>query len=452
MKTKHHIILFVIIFTFISCESTINVELPNDRLNSKDIFKDIMTTKNALSHIYSNVRDNFYLSKNTNGISHRLSLYTDELQYLGTLVDDFHLNAIQPNNGITTGWWNAAYSNIYKINLFIEGLSESTFIESDIKKQLLGEAYTLRALYYQNLTQLFGDVPYTTTSNFINNTKVNKTSSKQILKEIEKDLTYAISLLSINYRDPKRVYINKSVAELLLSENYLLQNNFELAEKFSRNVISNSIYKIEYDVTRTFKKNATSTIWQMSPDLDTNITPEASLYIQKTLTDNSTVISQNLLDSFDLNDLRRQNWIGQLHFNNQDFFRVYKYKNNISNSDEYSIFYRIEQAYFYLAESLIKQGKLSEATDIINIVKHRNNIQSLPYTLSSSQLLNELLVEINKEFFTEGGNRFYSLKRNNKLNEALQVKPNWKEYHQVFPIPERQLLINKNLQPQNAGY
>jgi len=50
------------------------------------------------------------------------------------------------------------------------------------------------------------------------------------------------------------------------------------------------------------------------------------------------------------------------------------------------------------------------------------------------------------------GNRFFTLKRLGKLDGLLPVKPNWKTFYRNWPLPQNELLLNPNLNPQNEGY
>lgn len=68
------------------------------------------------------------------------------------------------------------------------------------------------------------------------------------------------------------------------------------------------------------------------------------------------------------------------------------------------------------------------------------------------EIIDAVLEERRKEFFTEYGHRFFDLKRTGKLNEVLGVKPGWKSENRLLPIPESEINLNTNLQPQNPGY
>lgn len=446
------IVLFFCVLHFYSCESLIEVDLPNDRLNQENVYKDLNTTKSALNAIYINLRNNPFFSKDVSGTNFRMSLFTDELDFVGTSVEYFHQNSIEPNDSEVTKWWNTAYQAIYTVNLFINNLSQSPYIDTINKNQLLGEAYTLRALYYQNLVQFYGAIPYTTSIDYNYNTVIGKTPVDQVFLKIEEDLLKGMELLSNQYRSTDRYYINKTVAELILAENYLLQGRENLAELYSQTIVDNKFYEIETDLSKTFKKTAKSTLWQLSPEQNTNTIPEASLYLFTAIGGFTATVSDKLLNEFDLHDLRRTHWITEVNSNNQTYYGVYKYKNRTDNTDENSIFYRVEHAYFILAESLLKQAKNVQAIEVINKIRNKRGLDDLPLNLNKEQIEQNLLQESFKEFFTESVQRFFTLKRWDKLNELALTKPNWQDRYRQLPIPETQLLLNKNLHPQNTGY
>ncbi|MDM1352137.1 RagB/SusD family nutrient uptake outer membrane protein [Myroides marinus] len=449
---KPILLLILIILSSTSCESMIDVDSPNDQINKTAVFQDIVTAKSALTYLYSRMRDNSLIGKSTDGLSFSLSLYTGELEHYGNLSNDFYLNTIQASNSTVGKWWNQSYKDIYSINSFIEGITLSDKISLEDKKQLLGEAYILRAIFYQYLVQLFGDIPFTTTTDYTYNTSIGKTKSEKILLEIEKDLLSALENLDYSYRSMQKTNVNKAVAELLLAENYLLQKKYDKAQIYSQNILNSDLYSLEDDINKVFKKTAKSTIWQISPLLNTNITPEASYYISERLTSNSSAINQHLLDSFDTNDLRLKNWTKKLTQNQKEIFQVYKYKNYQNNPDEFSIFFRLEQVYLMLAESQIHQEKISEAISTLNKLRVKRGLNAISNSITKDNAIEILLQEYNKEFFTESGMRFFSLKRHNKLNKLIEIKTNWKEFYQLFPIHEKQLQINKNLLPNNPGY
>ena len=453
-KIKYISLLLItgLLLTTISCDKMVEVDLPNDKMNSKDVYEDITTTKSALNYIYSRLRDTTILTFNIQGKSSVLSLFTDELTYSGSTENLIFINDIdQVNLSNTSLWWDNAYKDLYTINAFIEGVNSSTTLKDADKEQLLGEAYTLRALYFQTLAQIYGNIPYTTTTDYIVNTTIGKTDYNTVLTLIEKDLLIALDLLDYTYRTPEKIYINKAVTELLLTENYLLQKRYDQAQIYAQNIIDNSIYQIENDLDKVFLKDSKSTLLQISPVNLPRTTPQVSTYLL-TVVNNSLSLAPTFYNTFDTNDLRKTHWVNNLTINGITYHQPFKYKNKLNNIEEYGVFYRLEEAYFYLAEALAYQEKTSVAAEVINIIRSKRGLSDLPLNLSKDLFITELLREANKEFFTEGGHRFLDLKRNGRIQDLALLKPTWKTYNDLFPIPEKQTLINKNLLPNNPGY
>ncbi|TDS56523.1 RagB/SusD family nutrient uptake outer membrane protein [Myroides indicus] len=455
MKNKYFILFnirylyfIVLLLSIQSCEKLVEIDLPNNQINTEDVFKDINTTKSALANLYSNVRETRLFRGGTLGASCNLDLYTDNMISFGQ-NNPFYTNFITAADIDKSFFWSLSFTDIYAINTFIERLSASSYIEENNKKVFLGEAYLLRALYHQYLTQLFGAIPYVTSTDYKINSAISKIPVGNVLESSEGDLKSALALLPQDYRHPEHIYPNRAVAELLLAQNYLLQKQYVLAEQTAKAVIANPLFKMESDLNKVFKKQAKSTLWQISTE--TYSTYDAD-YIFNTLPPTRVVLQPNLVNTFSEQDLRFQNWIKEVTDGTTSYYHAYKYKNKENNTDEYSIVFRIEEAYFILMEALAYQNRTAEAVHYLNLIRHRAGLLPLPETLSKEEFINEMLSESRREFFTEGGHRFFDLKRNNKLHILKTVKPNWEDKHALLPIPEGEILLNPNLLPQNNGY
>lgn len=443
-------LLIAAIVLFQSCEDTIEIDLPTDQIATQNVFKDKLSAKSALADLYINLRENSMFSGNSQGIGTSLGLYTDELEpiysYPGS--DDILLfnNSLDPTRYIISTLWSNSYFNIYALNSFISGVTNSSGISDEEKDFLLAQAIVLRAIYYQALTQIYGDIPYTTTTDYKTNSKLTKTSVVEVFQLIEQDLLKAIETLSYSDDSANKYYPNKAVAELILAKNYLLQKKYEKAEFYSKLVIDNPLYSLETELSKVFKNSAKSTLWQMANSTPIAGTYEANNYIM-ILSDWSYKLPPLFLNSFENNDLRKQLWTQE--FEDTGSLYAYKYKNRRNNSDECSILFRVEEAYFILCEALIYQNKEKEAIPYLNTIRQRANLLALPNTLDKEQTLDAMLKESQKEFFLEHGRRFFDLKRNNKLSLLKTSKPNWQDKHALFPYPDKEILINPNLNPQN---
>ena len=109
------------------------------------------------------------------------------------------------------------------------------------------------------------------------------------------------------------------------------------------------------------------------------------------------------------------------------------------------------ELYLIRAEARTHKGQLVEAREDLDMIRLR---AGLPNTLASTskELLDAILQERRVEFFTEHGHRFFDLKRTDNLDEVLVTKLGWNSTDRLFPLPEKELLLNPNLQPQNPGY
>lgn len=455
---RYKVLIFSFLLGFlllaVSCNKLLEVDMPNDKIEAAAVYQDAATIQAALNSLYLDISLSSVLGTGNNGTSFNLSLFTDELEFFGTSTapQDMFENTITDIHSYTTSWWNGTYQNIYAINSFIEGLSGSSVLDAKLKEQFLGEAYALRALYYHYLCMLYGDIPYTVSTDYVLNKTLKKLPYQEVLLKIESDLNDAVAILDYDYRDPNKFYINKSVALVLLLENYIAQKKYDKAEAVAQTILDQQLYHIDEDASRTFKKDAASTIWQIAPRFATNVTNEASLYLFSNFTQSSSVISTHLFNLFENQDKRKQAWLQEFYSGDQLYYQVYKYKNQSNNTDEFSIFYRIEQVYLQLAYSLFMQQKKDRGIQTLNILRQKRGLDALPETLEDEEFVSQYLAESSREFFTENGRRFIDLKNTGRLEDLKHVKPNFRLYHNLMPIPYRQIEINKNLLPNNPGY
>lgn len=448
------VILIAVLLLLVSCDDWVETDYPNNQVNSTQVFSDVQTARAALSGLYASMRDQSMLSGNGFGMGALLGCYTDELDsYINDMngVREIYINQQQSINSPIEKFWDYSYKQIYEANAIITGLENSTNISAEDKEVLQGEAILIRSIIYLNLHLLFGEIPYTISLDYQQNMALGKMSKGELLHQLTLDLELAVSKLSDSYRDPERIYPNRKVAELILTKLHLLNENWSIAEQISSGIIQSSDYEFHTEIPTVFHKTGRHILWQIPPRTVNNATQEA-IYFNFTGTPVTSALSENLVNSFDEIDLRKTNWIQNIVQNDLFFYKPYKYKNlNGANTNEYSIVFRLEEVYFILAESLAMQGRISEAMPYLNATRQRAGLEPLE-NLNLESFKNELLLERQKEFFSEFGHRFFDLKRLGKLDNLLLVKPNWKTFHSRWPIPQKELLLNSNLNPQNNGY
>lgn len=454
---KIYLLIAILAFLAASCDDLVEVDNPTDQIGTAVVYEDKQTAYAALAGLYSELRDGSVI---TGGYYYSacslLDSYADNLDCYSNDqngVMDIYQNQQLEGNTVIASLWKKAYSQIYYANSIIKGVEQSETLKEEDKKQIKGEALFVRSLIYFYLNQLFGDIPYTTSLNYENNRHLKKMPTSSLLKNLEIDIKEAIDLLSDDYRDAERIYPNRKASELLLTKIYLQQGDWANADQLAGTILGSPLYEFQTDINEVFHKDGTHILWQLKPQNSGDATKEATFYYFDNAAPNSYALTANLTELFIEEDLRKQMWMTPVTYNDNTWYRPYKYKNrtNGSNPNEYSVVLRLAEVNFIRAEALIKLNRPEEALPLLNATRNRAGLAGLT-TIIIDELTTELLAEKRREFFTEYGHRFIDLKRWDRLNELESKKPNWENYNNVWPLPQNELLLNTNLNPQNTGY
>lgn len=442
-------------FMFIACDSFVDVDLPDSQLTGSIVFEDRSTANAAVTEIYGKMRDGAMLTGSTLGTGVSLGLYADEWIYYGTGDENalfLFNNSLRDDTSSVSQLWNESYQIIYSANAIILGCQNSTALSETDKKQFIGEAVFVRALMHFYLVNLYGDVPYITSTDYEINRLVNRMPTTQVYNYIIDDLKQAIVSLSATYIAPDRVRPNSSAASALLARVYLYKADWADASTTASTVLNNPEYVWETDIDKVFLKDCTTTIWQFSPKREGDNAYEGQVNFQSGPPP-FIGLSAELFNSFSNDDLRKSHWIATVTDGIETWYHPFKYKQNTNTgtSGEYSIVFRLAEQYLIRAEANAHLGELNSAISDLNMVR---NLAGLPNTIAttSEEIIEAIQQERRFEFFTEYGHRFFDLKRNVKLNTVLPiVKPGWNNTDQLWPIPESDLLTNPNF-IQNPGY
>jgi len=444
--------------TLYGCESFVDLDPPKNLLASETVFEDVATVKSAMANIYFNMRDNSLLS-GSSGLSIHLSTYSDELDYYLTNENylQFYHHTITATNSYSNAWWSDTYNIIYAANDVIEGLANSTVLNSNDRNHYMAQAIFVRAYLHSLLLQLYGPIPYINTTDYIVNNTVSRDTKEEVYQFIISDLNQAIQLFDDNQVHEERVVPSKIVAKALLARIYLFTQQWALAETMASEVISAGEYLLEPDITTVFLKESRETLWQFKPNgVSHENTYEANEFIIQMIPGQTFSFSDSFLESFEPGDLRRTHWVGA--FTNDEgvtLFYPFKYKETFNSTDaslEYSVVFRLAEQYLIRAEARTHLGIIAGAQSDLNMIRNRAGLSNTT-AMTESDLLTAIWHERKMEFFTELGQRWFDLKRTNRGAEVLsQMKPSWNDTDYLFPIPTAELELNPNLQPQNDGY
>ncbi|MGB5820367.1 MAG: RagB/SusD family nutrient uptake outer membrane protein [Saonia sp.] len=456
-KLRIKLILRCFLFLFsVSCENFVDVDPPQSELTGEVVFEDVATANATLANIYAKLRDNALSTGRPSGITYLIGLYADELNLasFGGQAEPFNINALIPTDDLVTSLWSDAYNLIFETNAIIQGVENSTTLSLEDKDQIKGEALFLRAFLHFYLVNLFGDIPYITTSDFRVNTVVSRIPAQEVYVQLISDLGEAKRLLPAEYVTGERIRANRAVASALLARIYLYTEEWEKTTEESTNLINNSgLFTLENDLNKVFLKDSGSTIWQLKsiPGSNTN---EGSTFIFISAPPINASLNNALIDAFESGDQRQAQWTANLSDGTNVFYFPFKYKEQFptGSSLEYSILFRLAEQYLIRAEARAQLGDINGAQQDLNIIRNRAGLGATP-AATTSDLLDAILQERQVELFTELGHRFFDLKRTGRIDTVLgPIKPGWDATDVLLPIPESEILVNPNLAPQNPGY
>ena len=471
-------ILFAIVFSLISCKGFLDKD-PIATLDAGSFFQtedDAIQAMNAAYKplTFSNANNNFYWAFGT--------LASDEAIVGGDgsragLVD---LDALihTPRTDEINSFWKLEFSGITQCNLVLDKV-ETIAINKAIKDRVVGEALFLRAFYYFQLTQVFGDVPLFTTILSPDKLKAPRTSKTAVYQQIIADCDRAAGLLPPQYSGADIGRATKGAALALAAKTYLYQKNWDKTLEYIAKIKALNIYGLMPNYQDNFNEktqNNKESVWEIQhTNLELNVGNSLNQwwYSKKIVGGYGFAeATDTFVKAFEVDDPRRKFTVAM---NDEDYFGVV-YKNSFS-STRYSVrkylqsdstvtqkadgdinytAIRYAEVLLWEAESLAELGRITEGSVPLEIVRNRARLQAanpltaLPkvVTTDKTALINAIRHERQVELGFEL-HRYFDLVR---WGIAAQ---NIKEFkvgkHEVFPIPQIEMDLNPSL-VQNPNY
>ncbi|WP_422351010.1 RagB/SusD family nutrient uptake outer membrane protein [Flagellimonas sp.] len=450
-------LLVVLLALLNGCTNFVEVDPPKNTLVSETVFDDPATVESALANLYHGMREQGMVS-GANGLTPVIGIYADELDYYGFNAD--HSQLYQHNvlaaNGIMAEWWGQAYQLIYGANDIINGASTSGQLSMEEKNLYVGQALFVRAYLHSLLANLFGDIPYVTTTDYVENNSISRLARATAQEKSIMDLEEALALFEdAGPETGGRIYPDRYVAMALLSRLYLHLGNWEKAETVATQLIN--AFPLEADLAGVFLKSSPETIWELKADAEfPRNTREAEQLIIQAVPGQTYALTEDLLEAFEPGDQRSIQWIGSISDSDNTVTLYYpsKYRAGINETEslEYSILFRSAEQVLIRAEARLRRGDITGAQADINAIRNRAGLSNTTATTENA-LMDAILKERRLELFTEQGHRWFDLARTGRADEVLgNLKPNWQSTDLLLPIPENELETNPNLLPQNPGY
>lgn len=242
------ILLIAIIISNVSCtKSALDTFNPN-QTTERDFWVTIQDAEAAIFGVYSSLQSSALYGRDI----HRMETISDngfnEFPGIGYLAisEGNHLPTSTPIND----FWTGSFRAISRANEVIANVPPMDIDETK-KNNIVGEALTIRALMYLNLTTLYGDVQLFVNPLEVSDANTARTAVATVRSTMISDLKDAVNLLSPN--NPGR--INKGAALALLGKYYLYEKDYVNASLTLSQVMTMG-YGLHPDYADLFTVNA----------------------------------------------------------------------------------------------------------------------------------------------------------------------------------------------------
>ncbi len=363
-------------------------------------------------------------------------IYSDEAVFTGTFPTRFEFNNLNvtTNNGTNATVFTSFYDCINVANNIIELIPEveDPTLTDELKNSFVGEARFIRALNYWHLTEYYGDVPLvlSPTREVGEVLNVPNDPKSKIYEQIINDLLFA----QANITNTNTNRATALAAQALLARIYLYQGDWNNALTEAVNVLGQ-----DFDLTQF-------------PYLEDEI-----FFLGYNTADGNSLAfwygpeefggrqdaapSAKLLNAFEAGDLRRDLSVDDSQTLSQFIFttKYNDYGAAGTNTDPVRLI-RHAELVLIAAEAAAEQGFFDTANKWYNMVRARAGLPAK--TLDASNYVDLILQERFVELSFEGPHRFLDLRRRGR---AAQEIPGYQSCNDIWPIPQREIDRNPNL-------
>ena len=386
-------------------------------------------------------------------------------------------------------WNSAVYGGINDANMIIAGIDDEAVTgDEDWKKIIKGEAYFMRALFYFDLSRVYGYEPGKEVDNFnlgpILRLEPTTTASEadfrsrstniEVYEQIERDLLNAIELLPftpVGAVPAERVFgvyrANLGASLTLLARLYLYWGKMAEAEAaastamnvlgLSRNgdgLVPASSYVDAFSMAphpeSIFELEIRAVDWTSVDGVNNSL---------NSLTSNSNAAAQfvvgasnELMASYEQGDIRKNTWRETTAQGIEGpVYASRKWTGYKGDFLENIPVLRASELYLIRAEARYASNPSGARADL-NALRSRRGLDPVDAVLSGEALLNRILQERRVEFALEG-HRFFDLKRNgrNITKHGAFLEVPYTDHRVLADIPLTQVELNDQLE-QNPGY
>ena len=411
------------------------------------------------------------------------------------------------SDGKVDAMWNISYQGINRVNAIIKNveLASENLISAETKKSLAGQAYFLRALFYFNLAMYYEEAPLITEPQTLKEAYVSKNSYEELIANIKSDLIKAVDGLPEAQPSELYGYATKGAALGLFARVQLYEGTYDgpngvldltnqlmglgyslhpdYASLFTpENERSNEIvFSVRFergdDSNNGEKFSAT---YLGSPKVDQR--PMPNLVDDYYCTDGLPITESSLYDANNKGLNRDPRANATIYFKGEQYiddpvkvfpgngptkFGQRKYIRRGADAEGNNPWEQGSQDFYVIryadvllmrAEALAETGDIPGATALVNQIRARVNmptVESVEGSVDQATMIDIVRHERRVELALEGL-RFMDLKRWGEMEAAIQratadpvgpYNPVYlgKKRSEIFPVPQTEIDVNKNL-------
>jgi hypothetical protein len=488
---------FFLCLSQFSCKEDMLVTTDPTRIGTDLFYKNETQFQQALSGVYGqlqNITNSAYIFQEFP--SDNTTLDFNPLDRGGAAGwEAFEFSTVNQGNGEIANVWNLYYSALYNTNFTLEKLAASG-LDATVKSPIEGQLKFLRAYFYFNLVQYFGDVVLVTSTLQNPNQAFDLVRSPQadVWAQVEKDLKEAVTLLPATYPAAQLGRITKGAALGLLGKTQLTLKKYADAVTTLKQVTGYSLNPVYADNFNPAKKNGPESIFEVQyqggNDLGEwssfaytfapRLSGAAVTGFANTTPGGRNVPTNDMIAAYETGDLRKDASLKTSYTLNGTVVPIpyvikFTHAHTITGrTDDNWPVLRYADVLLMMAEAINEQsGPTAEAFGYLNQVRTRaglKEVTGLDKAAFKAAVLKERRVELAFE-----NHRWFDLKRTmtpaelaafmNAYGAKEKAKPTvdrggiafnaqdyvFSDFEYFFPIPAPQILINSKL-TQNPGY
>ena len=485
---KKILIILIVPIIFISCSDELNLA-PISTPSAASFFANATDVEVAVNAAYDALQQQGLYGESINYLFEVRSDNSDEssLGGRGGIVSDIDLFSVMSSNAVLEAVWKDSYMGIQRCNAVlnrIDGIDMDTTTKT-IRK---GEVQFIRGLIYFNLVRIFGDVPLVVTETIdpFESFGNGRDASSAIYSQIVSDLTAAASGLPASQSVVGKA--TSGAANALLGKVQLTLGNYSeaitaLGDVTGYSIVGNnadlfgesnennaeSIFEVQYvsGSGSSFQVNGEGSGLGEGSVLSNLFAPlGGGALVENGSSNGGNRPTQDLWDSYDPTDLRRDVNIGQFGVDN-----VLYPKKMVAptagplDSGINAIVLRYADVLLMHAEALNEQGYVADgpAFDLVNQVRTRAGLTDLTSATVTNQAEFRLAVENERRWELAFENhRWPDLVRTGRAIDVMTghttntggvpVVLSVSSNQLLYPVPQSEIDTNPALLPQNAGY